>query len=92
MLHFPADNNVRSELLGFGLCPSSGILEARKYNVSEIGCFRPQVRRIHLLNSVHSKELTSTAFSKGPNWVSSTLPSPEDENSSNFRNFVFSSF
>jgi hypothetical protein len=27
----------------FGICPSSGILKARKHNVSESGCFRPQV-------------------------------------------------
>jgi hypothetical protein len=34
-----------SELLVFsGLCPSSGILKTRKHNVSETGCFRPQVR------------------------------------------------
>jgi hypothetical protein len=28
-----------------GLCPSSGILETTKHNVSETGRFRPQVRR-----------------------------------------------
>jgi hypothetical protein len=28
----------------FGLRPSSGILETRKHNVLETGCFRPQVR------------------------------------------------
>jgi hypothetical protein len=28
----------------FGLCPSSGILETRKHNVSETGRFRAQVR------------------------------------------------
>jgi hypothetical protein len=28
---------VFSELLGFGLCPSSGILENRKHNASETG-------------------------------------------------------
>jgi hypothetical protein len=27
-----------------GLCPSSGILKTREHNVSEIGCFYPQVR------------------------------------------------
>jgi hypothetical protein len=27
----------------FGLFPSSGILETRKHDASEIGCFRPQV-------------------------------------------------
>jgi hypothetical protein len=28
----------------FGLCPSSGILETKKHNVSETGCFCPQMR------------------------------------------------
>jgi hypothetical protein len=28
----------------FGLCPSSGVIKTRKHDVSETGCFRPQVR------------------------------------------------
>jgi hypothetical protein len=28
----------------FGLCPSSGILKTREYNISETGCFLPQVK------------------------------------------------
>jgi hypothetical protein len=32
------------------------------------------------------------ALSKGPNWVSSPPPSPEDGNRSSFRNIVFSIF
>jgi hypothetical protein len=31
-------------MLRLRLCPSSGILETRKHNFSESGCFQPQVR------------------------------------------------
>jgi hypothetical protein len=44
-----------------GLCPSSGILNTRKYNLLENWiCFHPQVRgRRHLLSSVREKKLNS---------------------------------
>jgi hypothetical protein len=51
-----------------GLCPSSGILNPRKHNVSEtVICFRPLVRWWrHLLCWVLQKELTSiTGYSWG---------------------------
>jgi hypothetical protein len=83
-----------------GLCLSSGILETRKYKVSENGSV--SVLRLrggrHLLSWVTLKELTSIvqwlmlALSKRPNWVGVFPPSPEDGNRSSFRNVVFSSF
>jgi hypothetical protein len=72
----------------FGLCPSSGILETRKHNVSETGSvsvLRWREETPILLGPLERANLN--------HWTSDvSSPSPEDGNRSSLRNVVFSSF
>jgi hypothetical protein len=73
-------NNQNRWLCGF--CPSPGILNTIKHNVSETGCVFVFTGPLQWLK---------LALSKGPSRVGTSLPSPEDRNISSFRNVVFSS-
>jgi hypothetical protein len=68
-----------------GLCPSSGILETRKHNVSELDLFP---------SSGEGETPTLLGPIERPNlnhWIQCP-PSPEDGNRYSLRNIKFSSF
>jgi hypothetical protein len=60
----------------FGLCPSSGILETKKHNISETG----------------SVSFLMLVLSKGPKREGDFFRSLEDRNRTSFRNVVFYSY
>jgi hypothetical protein len=79
----------------FGPCPSSGILETKKDNVSETGSVLSSGeggKTPTLLGPLERANHNHCTLSKGPNLVGVLPPSPEDGNRSSFRNVAFSSF
>jgi hypothetical protein len=55
-------NKKHSELMGFYIFSSSGILENRKHDVSEIGCFRPQLKGAEDTYSVGPLRIEISSF------------------------------
>jgi hypothetical protein len=84
-----------SELLGFELCPSSGILQTRKQSVSENWiCFRHQVRGetpTQLLGPLQRANLSHWRLdlSKGPNWIDVFPPHLRTETDPVFETLCF---
>jgi hypothetical protein len=78
----------------FGLCPSSGVLKTREYNVSELDLFpfSGEGETPTLLDPLERANLSHwrLALSKEPK-TTYVSPSPEDGNKTSFRNAVFSS-
>jgi hypothetical protein len=71
----------------FVLCPSSGILNTRKQNVLETGSVC-----VFRRGEAYTYPVLKLALCKGPDTVDASLPLPEDETRSSFRNVVFPSY